>query len=135
MVTFSKDFTFQISYCFRKAIFFQKYFFRRFTISQLHFISIATIPIYQFVITGARYKLGTVKSWEFFLMYILLAQRHIIDVFYLISWLHKVLQTSYVLSKLLFQSLYILRKLISMQLYVLNELLFRKMLLFRTANI
>ena len=66
-LTFLKDFTFHSNYFFQKS-----YFFRRDTISQLRFFFTATLPIYQLVVKWARYQSGTVKVWEFFLVYLLL---------------------------------------------------------------
>ena len=75
---------FQKSFIFEKANFleniysvlptFLQHFFRRVIISQLRFLSIATLTIYQLVIKWAQHQ----KLWEFFIEY-------------LISWLHKVL--------------------------------------------
>ena len=48
------------------------YFFRRVIISQLRFVSTATLTIYQLVIKWAQYQLRTLKLWEFFLVHLLL---------------------------------------------------------------
>ena len=119
---------FQKSFIFEKANFleniysvlptFLQHFFRRVIISQLRFLSIATLTIYQLVIKWAQHQLPTLKLWEFFIEY-------------LISWLHKVLNCYF-----LNESFYFLRTPIFFQSsYTFSrELLFQKMLFIGTAN-
>ena len=67
-VTFPKDVTFYNRYLFKKATFSQHILFRRVIISQLRFVSTATLTIYQLVIKWAQYQLRLLKLWEFFLL-------------------------------------------------------------------
>ena len=71
---FSKDIIFYSSYLFRRSTLPQHTSFRRVTVSQLSFLSIATLRIYQLVIKqtlSVKYQLRTDKVQEFFLLYLL----------------------------------------------------------------
>ena len=55
------------------------YFSRRVIISELSFVSTATLTIYQLVIKWAQYQLRTLKLWEFFLVHLLLLKTVIVS--------------------------------------------------------
>ena len=69
--TFSRPNFPQQLFC-QKSHCFTTFFFRTGTLSQLRFLSIATLPIYQLANESARYQVRTVKVREFFLVCLLL---------------------------------------------------------------
>ena len=119
--TFSKEVLLQLL-PFQKSYLFTTYFFRRVTISELHFLSTATLHIYQLVIKWAQYQLRTVEVWEFFLVYLLLLKVTSQTEFtQLVGYCGtSTFWWNYFLNKLLFQSFYFLRTpTFSKQLYFL----------------
>ena len=138
-IFWDKKLIFQKSNIPHHLLFHESYFFKIsaifFSGATFPFSCAAILPIYQLLIKWARYQLRAIKAWEFFFMYILLFKRRIMEIIvFLISWLHKVLWNSYLLSELLFQSLYVLGTVIfSKQLYWIRKKIATYDLLFLIA--
>ena len=107
-----------------KSYFFAIYYFRRGTLSRLHFLFTAALPIYQLVIkVGLPDYTGVLSCWS------TIAQSCNICTVYLIRWLHKVLPNNYIFEQVTFSVLLLFKG-----SYFFNAALFKQEVYFFSRN-